>query len=132
MIAPFAPAVERLDEIPGVGTTAARVIIDEVGMDVSRFPTAAHLASWAQPIAAPCDQPVAAVRSRYGRITSALRCPRRNRTTGMWLASAWESTARRNRCSIRSSNASEGIRLPRAGSRTPRSAHPLAGWARIR
>ncbi len=47
MIAPFASAVERLDEIPGVGTTAARVIIAEVGMDMSRFPTAAHLASWA-------------------------------------------------------------------------------------
>jgi transposase len=48
MIAPFAPTVERLDEIPGVGTTAARVIIAEVGMDMSRFPTAAHLASWAR------------------------------------------------------------------------------------
>lgn len=48
MIAPFAPAVERLDEIPGVGTTAARAIIAEVGLDMSRFPTAAHLASWAR------------------------------------------------------------------------------------
>jgi transposase len=48
MIAPFASAVERLDEIPGIGTTAARVIIAEVGMDMSRFPTAAHLASWAR------------------------------------------------------------------------------------
>ena len=48
MIAPFAPAVERLDEIPGVGITAARVILAEVGMDMSRFPTAAHLASWAR------------------------------------------------------------------------------------
>ena len=48
IIAPFAPVVEKLDEIPGVGTTAARVIIAEVGMDMSRFPTAAHLASWAR------------------------------------------------------------------------------------
>jgi transposase len=48
MVAPFAPVVEKLDEIPGVGTTAARVIIAEVGMDMSRFPTAAHLASWAR------------------------------------------------------------------------------------
>jgi len=48
MIAPFAAAVARLDEIPGVGATAARVIIAEVGMDMSRFPTAAHLASWAR------------------------------------------------------------------------------------
>jgi transposase len=48
MIAPFAAAVARLDEIPGVGATAARVIIAEVGMDMSRFPTVAHLASWAR------------------------------------------------------------------------------------
>jgi transposase len=48
MIAPFAAAVARLDEIPGVGATTARVIIAEVGMDMSRFPTAAHLASWAR------------------------------------------------------------------------------------
>ena len=48
MIAPFAAAVARLDEIPGVGPTAARVIIAEVGMDMSGFPTAAHLASWAR------------------------------------------------------------------------------------
>jgi transposase len=48
LIAPFAPAVDTLDEIPGVGTTAARVIIAEVGVDISRFPTPAHLASWAR------------------------------------------------------------------------------------
>jgi transposase len=40
--------VDKLDEIPGVGTTAARVIIAEVGVDMSRFPTPAHLASWAR------------------------------------------------------------------------------------
>jgi transposase len=48
LIAPYAPAVNKLDEIPGVGTTAARVIIAEVGVDMSRFPTPAHLASWAR------------------------------------------------------------------------------------
>ncbi len=47
-IAPFADAVERLDQIPGVGVIAARVIIAEVGVDMSRFPTPAHLASWAR------------------------------------------------------------------------------------
>src|SRR5882757_9399955 len=47
-IAPFASAVERLDEIPGVGATAAHVIIAEVGVDMSRFPTPAHLTSWAR------------------------------------------------------------------------------------
>lgn len=48
MIAPFASAVERLDEIPGVGTAATRVILAEIGLDMSRFPTPAHLASWAR------------------------------------------------------------------------------------
>ena len=47
-IAPFAQTVGRLDEIPGVGLTAARVIIAEIGVDMSRFPTPAHLASWAR------------------------------------------------------------------------------------
>jgi transposase len=42
-IAPFAAAVDRLDEVPGVGPTAARVVIAEIGIDMSRFPTAAHL-----------------------------------------------------------------------------------------
>jgi transposase len=48
LIAPFAPAVERLDEISGVGRTAARVIISEIGVDMGRFATAGHLASWAK------------------------------------------------------------------------------------
>jgi transposase len=48
LIAPFARAVEQLDEIPGVGITAAHVMIAEVGLDMSRFPTAAHLCSWAR------------------------------------------------------------------------------------
>jgi transposase len=47
-IAPFAQAVTRLDEIPGVGLTAAHTIISEIGLDMTRFPTPAHLASWAR------------------------------------------------------------------------------------
>jgi transposase len=48
LIVPFADAVARLDAIPGVGSVAARVIIAEVGVDMTRFPTAGHLASWAR------------------------------------------------------------------------------------
>ena len=36
------------NEIPGIGPTAAAVVIAEIGLDMSRFPTPAHLASWAK------------------------------------------------------------------------------------
>jgi transposase len=48
LIAPFATAVDRLDEITGVGRTAAQVAIAEIGLDMARFPTAGHLCSWAK------------------------------------------------------------------------------------
>jgi transposase len=46
-LGPFAPAVELLCTIPGVGRRAAEVIIAETGGDMTAFPTAKHLASWA-------------------------------------------------------------------------------------
>src|SRR5215212_3266499 len=48
LIAGFAGAVERLDEIPGVGQLAAHLLIAELGVDMTRFPTAGHLVSWAK------------------------------------------------------------------------------------
>ena len=47
-IAPFAAQVAQLDEIPGVGKTGAQELIAEIGTDMARFPTAAHLVSWAK------------------------------------------------------------------------------------
>ena len=45
---PFVPeAVQLLDTIPGVGETVAQSIVAEIGVDMSRFPTDHHLASWA-------------------------------------------------------------------------------------
>lgn len=44
---PFEEAVVLLDTIPGVGRETAEIIVSEIGTDMSRFPTAEHLASWA-------------------------------------------------------------------------------------
>src|SRR3984893_12127882 len=47
VLAPFRSAVACLVTIPGISATAAHVIIAEIGVDMSRFATAAHLRSWA-------------------------------------------------------------------------------------
>jgi transposase len=46
--APALPASARLDEITGIGPEGAQAIIAEIGLDMSRFPTAGHLVSWAK------------------------------------------------------------------------------------
>ena len=46
-MAPFSAARDLLDSITGVGKRAAESIIAEIGIDMGRFPTAGHLASWA-------------------------------------------------------------------------------------
>ena len=44
---PFEEELQRLVTIPGVGRRTAEVLVAEIGVDMSRFPTSAHLASWA-------------------------------------------------------------------------------------
>src|SRR6516162_9401163 len=46
--APVLPAVDRLDEVTGIGREAAQAIVAEVGLHMSVFPTPAHLVSWAK------------------------------------------------------------------------------------
>jgi transposase len=46
-LAPFRTAAARLTTMPGVSETVARVLIAEIGVDMTRFPTAGHLVSWA-------------------------------------------------------------------------------------
>lgn len=48
LVTPFAAVVDRLDEITGIGRAAAHVIIAEIGVDMTRFPTPGHLCSWAR------------------------------------------------------------------------------------
>jgi len=44
---PVADQLARLDAIPGVGQRTTEVLAAEVGLDMTRFPSAGHLASWA-------------------------------------------------------------------------------------
>jgi transposase len=46
-LAPFEPLLARLDTIPGVNRVVATTIVAETGGDMTRFPTAGHLCSWA-------------------------------------------------------------------------------------
>ena len=46
-LAPFRAAAQRLTTIPGVSAVAAAVVVAEIGIDMTRFPTAGHLRSWA-------------------------------------------------------------------------------------
>jgi hypothetical protein len=45
---PFEPEIQRLQTIVGVGRRSAEVLVSEIGVDMSRFSSAGHLASWAR------------------------------------------------------------------------------------
>lgn len=47
LLEPFREHVERLTTIPGVSTTIAHILVGELGVDMSRFPTTDHAVSWA-------------------------------------------------------------------------------------
>lgn len=47
LVESHASDIERLSTVPGIARTTAEIIIAETGGDMSRFPTASHLASWA-------------------------------------------------------------------------------------
>ena len=47
ILVPFADVVQRLDTIPGVNRRTAEVLVAEIGVDMTRFPSDRHLASWA-------------------------------------------------------------------------------------
>ena len=59
-------AIQKLDEIPGIGRQSAETILAETGLDMSRFPTSKHFSSWAG--LAPGNNESAGKR-RYGRTT---------------------------------------------------------------
>jgi transposase len=48
MCEPYARQLAQLDQIPGFGVKTAQDLIGEIGVDMSAFPTAGHLCSWAR------------------------------------------------------------------------------------
>src|SRR5580692_5923513 len=47
LLEPFLAAAKRLSTMPGISDLVAEVVISEIGVDMSRFPTPGHLISWA-------------------------------------------------------------------------------------
>lgn len=81
---PFLAALELLESVPGINRCVAITLLAEIGTDMSRFPTAAHLASWA----GMCPgQNESAGKRKSGRITGGNRWVRRAITQAAWAAS---------------------------------------------
>ena len=81
---PFEEAVVLLDTIPGIARETAEIIVSEIGTDMSRFPTANHIASWAG--VAPGNNESAG-KHRSGRTTKG------NKSLGVALVQAAHSAA---------------------------------------
>jgi transposase len=77
-------AVRMLDEIPGLDSRAAQNVVAEIGTDMNRFPTAAHLASWAG--LCPGNNQSAGKR-RSGRMTEGNRWLKATLNQCAWAAS---------------------------------------------
>jgi transposase len=100
-LCPFESAVTILCSIPGVSTTTAEVLIAEMGVDMTRFPTSGHLCAWAG--VAPASHESAGKRSPAGTrkgstwlqraLVEAARGP--SRTKGTYLSAQYSRIARR-------------------------------------
>jgi len=84
VLSPFEEAVDRLKTIPGVDQRAAEVIVAEIGKDMSQFPSADHLSSWAG-VCPGNDQ--SAGKRRSGRTTKGSRWLRTLLVQVAWAAS---------------------------------------------
>lgn len=86
---PFATEIERLDQIPGVDRLVAQALIAEIGTDMSQFPSAEHLASWAG--VCPGNHESAGKR-KSGRTPQANRWLKRCLSQAAWAASHTKNT----------------------------------------
>jgi transposase len=81
---PVRQAVRRLRSVPGIGDRATRAIVAEIGSDLRRFPTAAHLVSWAG--LCPCNDESAGKR-RSTRLRKGAAGLKTALVQGAWAAS---------------------------------------------
>jgi transposase len=88
-MAPLAEAAQRLRGIPGVGEQAAEVIVAELGPDMTAFPTAGHLSSWAG-VCPGNDQ--TAGKQRSGKTTKGSQWLRTTLVQVAWAASRTKAT----------------------------------------
>jgi transposase len=84
LMVPFAGQAERLTTIPGIAKRTAEIIVAEIGVDMGRFPTAAHLASWAGLCPGNNES---AHKSRSGRATKGNPALRTAMCEAAWAAS---------------------------------------------
>src|SRR5262249_27938449 len=89
VLAPFGEALEQLTTIPGVSQQTAAIVVAEVGTDMSQFPSADHLASWAG--LSPGNHESAGKR-RSGRTTKGNRWLRQVLVQAAWAASHTKDT----------------------------------------
>jgi hypothetical protein len=82
-LAPFAGAVARVQTIPGVKQRTVEALVAEIGVDMTRFPTPGHLASWAG--LCPGNNETAGKRRRV-----------RTRKGGRWLKEVFPNPAEGN------------------------------------
>lgn len=98
---PFDEAIQRIDEIPGLGRRTIEDVLSEIGVDMTRFPSDAHLASWAK--ICPGNNESAGKRSsgRIGRANPWLRSTlveaawSASRTKGTYLSAQYHRIAAR-------------------------------------
>ncbi len=86
---PFREESERLQTIPGVKKRTAETIISEIGVDMSRFPTDAHISSWAG--VSPGNNESAGKR-HSGRSTQGNKWLKSSLTEAAWAASKKKGT----------------------------------------
>ena len=89
LVVPLSQAVELLCSVPGIGVRTAENVLAEIGDDMSRFPTADHLASWAG--LAPGNNESAGKR-RNGKTTKGNRFLKRALTQAAWGAQRTKGT----------------------------------------